>query len=168
MNINIELHKIVETLSKLKYKYFTLFIAFICSFNLWFLTIYFFKNDFYINHGLIITLLTTLALTVSWCLLTGISVPKYFLWYMLSMNISLDNNDNSNEENKIIDLFVFSEIILLHSFFAYLTYIFHWGFFCFISIAFWFSVIQFFVIDYLAKSALYDFLKSNNDKTKSN
>jgi len=134
MKVNIDVHRVLEIIAKMKFKYMTLFIAFVSSFNLWFLSIYFFNPDFLLKHGLVISLLTTFALTISWCLITGISIPKYFALYMLTMNIETDDNES---ENKIIDLFVFAEIILLHSFFAYITYILKFDFVVFLSVAFY-------------------------------
>jgi hypothetical protein len=163
MKINIDVHKVLEIIAKMKFKYLTLFIAFVSSFNLWFLSIYFFNHDFLLKNGLLISLLTTFALTISWCLITGISIPKYFAWYMLSMKIPIENDESGN---KIIDLFVFAEIIILHSFFAYITYIFHLSFVIFLSVAFWLSFVQYFVIDWLAKNALQKFLEENNENPK--
>ncbi len=168
MKIILNVHKTLETLSKIKNPYLTLTIAFICSFNLWFLSIYFFNPSFLTIHGLTITLLTTFALTISWCLITGISVPKYFVWFLLSMKVPIDEMEDDNEFDKIINLFILSEIIILHSFFAYISYMFHLNFVWFLSISFWFAVIQYFVIDILVKLAYGKTLKPNKEEIQKN
>jgi hypothetical protein len=74
----ISIGKAIEVFSKIKIPHLTLFVAFVSSFNLWFLSIYFFKNDLLQIHGLVITLLVALAFTTAWFLITALYMPKYF------------------------------------------------------------------------------------------
>ena len=160
MKIIFNFHKTLEILSKVKIPYLTLLIAFISSFNLWFLCIYFFLPNFLTTHGFTITLLTTYGLTISWCLITSICVPKNFINYMLETNPESLNEINNKESKYILTLYVFSEIILLHSFFIYLEYLFRFPFYVFISITFWFAVVQFLWVDYSVKKAYEKYLTS--------
>lgn len=63
MGTNIDL-SIDKVISQLKAHIALYFIGFVGSFNLWFLTIYFVQSDFIAVHGLVITLLTTFAITL--------------------------------------------------------------------------------------------------------
>ncbi len=124
MNINFNTHETLKVLSKIKIPYLISFLAFISSFNLWFLSIYFYNNELIQKHGLWIALLVTFALTISWCLISSIIVPKYFILVFTERNT--DFTDSTLAEGKsIINTYIFFEIIVLHSFFLYLEYLFN-------------------------------------------
>jgi hypothetical protein len=150
MRININLHKTLEVLSKTNMSYLTILLAFASSFNLWFLSIYFFNNGFIVNHGLLITLLTTFALTVSWCLLVWITVVKFETW--IDLNSSIEVDENSPESSKLrISLFMFAEIILAQSLVLYFEYLFRWNFQTLVSVQFLLVGIQFLFLDIFLK-----------------
>ena len=155
MNIQINFHKIIEALIKIKFPYFTLFIAFICSFNLWFLSVYFFYHNIFVNQGLIITLLITFALTTSWCLITGITVPKFLILYFMSLKLDI-NDEILTENQSLINLFIFFEIIVAHSFFIYLQWLCNFKFAIFISITFWTSFLIYMIVDFVLKKKISD------------
>jgi len=159
MTINFNLHKTLEVLSKIKLPILTLVFAFISSLNLWFLSFYFFNNTFLIHHGLVITMLTTTALTTTWCLIVGISVPKFMILFELKATGDISDDKDSSGSNLIVNLFVFLEIIILHCLFLYLEYIFHWDFKILLSIIFFFSVAQFFLIDAFLKNAYVEYVE---------
>ncbi len=163
MAIKFNIHKTLEILSKIKVEYFVLFLSFISSFNLWFLCIYFFKPDFISIYGIYITLMVAFSLSVAWCLLCGITVPKSIILYCLSADIK--EIDEVLENKSLINVFIFSEIILMHSLFAYLTYLFHWSFFVFVTVSFFVSIVIYFVVDILTR---LEFEKSYNKGQKSN
>jgi hypothetical protein len=159
---SISVHKTLRILfEKIKIPELTIVIAFISSFNLWFLTLYFFKFELIQTHGLLIALLVTFGLTISWCLISGIVVPKYIIWFFL-VTTPESVNDFNNENNRgTINLFVFVEIILLHSFFLYIQYMLRLSFGLYLSIQFWVAVIQYLVMDFSVKFAYEKFLKTS-------
>jgi len=166
MNINLNLHKTLEILGKIKMPFFTLFLAFISSFNLWFLSIYFFNHQLFTIHGLVIVLLITFALTTAWCLLIGISVPKYMIWFMLKSNPESIDIPDTESDKTLMNLFVFFEIILVHGFILYLEYLFRWAFPVLISVLFWIGFLQFLVIDILVKSAFFEYQETKKQDNK--
>ena len=142
MDFKIETHKLVKELLKIKLSSLIILIAFVSSFNLWFLSLYFFKPDFIEIHGLIITLLTTFALTTTWFITSIITVPKSIL---LSIIITFDNidviteefnNGEEESEKKLVNTFVFANTIILHAFFVCLTYFFNINFNWYVGISF--------------------------------
>jgi hypothetical protein len=141
----ISIGKAIEVLAKIKIPYLTLFLAFLSSFNLWFLSIYFFKNDLLQTHGLIITLLVTLALTTSWFLITALYMPKYFLLMQWGMGIDAGDEDINNN-SFVINVHIFLEVIFMHLIFLYLAYLFKWSFFILITVQFVFAVLLYFII----------------------
>jgi len=148
MNIDLTLHKTIESLNKMKTSYLTLFLAFISSFNFWFLSIYFFKHSFIEHHGIVIALMTTFVFTITWNLISFVTIPKDFLLVCYVMKEYETMNDVNNQTIKV---FIFSEIIVLHAIFAYLTYICHWHFLTFITVAFLTNGIKYFLTDILLK-----------------
>ncbi|MFA6572506.1 MAG: hypothetical protein WCT77_14855 [Bacteroidota bacterium] len=166
--INLNLHKILEAISKIKIPILTILIAVICSFNLWFLTIFFFKNNILLTYGLTITLLISFAFTIAWCLITGITAQKFYLLNILILDpksLTSEDNENDDIDNIAISFTVFAEIILLHSFFIYLAYCFSWNFLILISVMFWFSVLQFLIVDVSLKIAYSIYLKKEQENS---
>lgn len=135
MVINFNSDKAIEALSKIKIPYLTLFLAFISSYNLWFLSIYFFKNSFIENHGLILTLLFTLALTTCWFLITAMYIPKFFILILWDLGVDASDDDIS-KNSFIINSHIFFEVIFMHCIFLYCAYFFKWSFFNLITIQF--------------------------------
>ena len=162
MDFNLNLHKTIESLLKIKLPQLTIFLAFISSFNLWFLSIYFFKHDLISHHGYIITLLVTLALTTSWCLIIGIAVPKFMIWLIIISCPDELEEEETQSSKLMMNLFVFFEIILVHGFFIWIQYLVQWKFFLFLSVVFVFAMVQFLIIDSLVKSAFLKHQKSKN------
>ena len=80
MGTNIDL-SIDKVISQLKAHIALYFIGFVGSFNLWFLTIYFVQSDFIAVHGLIITLLTTFAITLVWCSVIIVTAIKELILF---------------------------------------------------------------------------------------
>lgn len=165
MAVILNIHKTIEQLGKIKISYITLLFSFICSFNLWFLAIYFFKNELIVNHGLIITLLTTFAFTISWCLIIGISVPKFIILMLLTFDSKALDDFGNDESKNFTNLFVFLETILVHSLFLYLQYIFKFSFVQYFSIQFFFAILQYLVVDVFVK---YAYEKAKKKEKESN
>ncbi len=161
MKINFNLHQTITALSKIKIPYLTAFIAFVSSFNFWFLTIYFFNPNFLTAHGLTITLMTTFALTITWYLFAAITIPKDFLLYCFSSD-NLELIDGM-EDKALINLFVFAETIIFHSLFFYLGYCFHWTLFVLISVAFLTTGLKYQVTDFLLKFSFDRHKKKSNN-----
>jgi hypothetical protein len=163
MAFNLNFHKTIDSLLKIKLPQLTIFLAFISSFNLWFLSIYFFKHDLIVNDGYIITLLITLAFTTSWCIIIGMTVPKYMIWFFLINCPEVLEKEGTESSKSKLNFFVFAEIILINGIFIWLQFIFHWAFFIFITILFLFAGLQFLVFDSLVKSAFLKHMETKNE-----
>jgi len=108
------LKDLLQSLAFIKFSTLHILLAFVSSFVLWFLTIYFFKYDLLVNHGLIITLLVVFSLTIAWCLINFISLSHgYFVGQKRENPKSeIDLSDEGYKSAKNIS--IFSEIIFLH------------------------------------------------------
>ena len=157
MKIDLKLHKTIKGLNKIKMSSLTLFFAFISSFNFWFLSIFFFSKNFFIEHGIIITLMTTFVFTISWCLIAIITVPKDFLLFSFVVD-DLSGVDALDNNNNMVNIFIFSEIILLHCFFSYLAYMCSMSFCVFFSTAFITNVFKYLLTDFSLKKEYVKFL----------
>jgi Na+-transporting NADH:ubiquinone oxidoreductase subunit NqrE len=162
MKVNLNLDKVVVALTKIKIPYLTVFIAFVSSFNFWFLSIYFFKHDHLTTHGLTITLMTAFALTITWYLICAITVPKDYLLYCFSSgNVELIDG---MDDKSFINLFVFAETIIIHSLFLYLTYCFHWTFFVSVSVSFLTVGAKYLLTDIFLRVAYDKYKKGEQEK----
>lgn len=158
--VEIKLDQAFEAISKIKIPYLTIFLAFISSYVLWFLSIYFFKPDFIVKHGLVITLVSTYALTTPWILISMLYVPKEMTWYVVKQKAKFPDSFNFLiTERSIVNLYIFANAILIHGFIIYVSYIFHLSFFTIVSIVFWMAIIGYFIIDI---SLRRDFERQNN------
>jgi len=115
--IKLSVGKFFETLAKIKLSVWQVIFALLCSFNLWFLTFYFFKPTLLENHGLNITLMTTLAITVPWYLISFITTL-----YAVSLT-NPENFDLNNEgTKKSIGITALSDTIIVHGGFLVIEY----------------------------------------------
>lgn len=141
MNISLSVHKFIEALHHTKISSWQIFFAFVCSLNLWFLNIYFFHPQLYLNEGITITLLTSLALAVPWCIVCLITVQYAFRiqHYQQYPNEAFEITENSRRAMNISFL---SETLLLHSIFLWLEYLTGWGMISLLPVQFLLIILQ--------------------------
>lgn len=157
MNIDFNLHKIIEALNKTKNSFFTVLATFLSSYNLWYLSIYFFNPTFIQKNGTIITLMTTFSLSICWYLISIITIPKEYI--LISSITEEFDKIELDTENKTFKLFIFAEIIMVQSFFNFLVYIFNWNFLTLIYLSFSFLVLKYLVVEYYLKKEYFAFVK---------
>lgn len=105
MEINFNVAETLSALFKTPPAIFLAFLAFVSSFNTWFLSIYFFAPHFIPSHGLTIALLVAFGFTVPWLLLSYFIVEG-FIFKSLKANQekekanskSLDSKQKANTE----------------------------------------------------------------------
>ncbi len=159
MSISLDPNKSLEILSKIKIHNITLIIAFISSFNLWFLSIYFFQNDFFYNHEILIIILSTLALTTIWTILHGMSILRSILSSVKKIsNVDITNLD-INEVLPIVNTFILIRVVLSHSVFIIITYLFNLTFFTLLILSFGFSALYYLITHISAIITFKDYLK---------
>ncbi|MDI1316914.1 hypothetical protein [Flavobacterium sp.] len=162
MNIDFNLHKIIGALNQTKVSFFTVLITFLSSYNLWYLSIYFFNPTFIIKNGTIITLMTTFSLTICWYLISIITIPKEYI-LVSSITEEFDKIE-LDMDNKTFKLFTFAEIIMVQSFFNFLVYIFNWNFLTLISISFSLLAVKYIFVEIFLKKEYFAYKKRQNNE----
>jgi hypothetical protein len=152
MKVKLNIDKIISEVNKIKIPYITNVIAFLSSFNFWYLNLYFFKPYFLEKHGIIITLMTTFSITIAWFLINTISSFKDAIYTSYKMGIN-KNIEEILVNRKSITLLIFFNIILTHSLFFYFAYIFELKFIVFISLIFAFISLKYLLVDSLLNRA---------------
>ena len=121
-----QLHKVLEVFERIKSAYYIAVLAFIVSFSMWFLSIYFFSPTIFANHGLAITLLIAFVLANVWCYLMGSFAMMCVS--IITLNYGGSTNDELSTSNTPIFIFAYASIVSLQSLFLYLQYDLQWHF----------------------------------------
>ncbi|WBX78343.1 hypothetical protein PG911_08795 [Tenacibaculum ovolyticum] len=154
MNVSLDPNKTLDILSKIKIHYLTLILTFVSSVNLWFLCIYFLNKDL-LNNGIGITLLVSVSLATIWCIL--IAIPTVRNMMISSEKITGKSDDTILDDGiSIINLFILIRVVIVHSVFIFITYIFNFRFkglviSSFIYAAIYYLLIQFAAFDLISK-----------------
>ena len=156
MNIKVEIHKLVKELMNIKASSFIIFVAFVSSFNLWYLSLYFFKPDFIEMYGLITMLQTSFALTMTWFVISVITSPKLIILNLIltlgkDFDLNTENEKDDEDFKKAINISTLANTLITHSSFLFITYILDIPFIWMVAISFGYHFLLYILIDILLK-----------------
>lgn len=158
MNFDLNLDKAIESIIKIKIPHLIIFVCFVISFNLWFLTLFFYHHHLFTTWGLVITLLVTLALTSAWLIITGSTIPKFLFVSYLNIDESLIKTTPSIST---VTFYVLFEVIMVHVLFLYIQYFFRFKLITYLSIQFWFQALLYLYYDFKARNLYREYLKKH-------
>ena len=154
--IKLETHKILKELMTVKTSSYIILIAFISSFNLWYLIIEFFKPDFLETYGLITTLQVSFALSMTWFVISAITTPKLiilnlFIMFGKDFDLEIENEKDEEDFNKAVNKSILANTLISLSTFMFFAYIINLSFIWLITISFGYHLLLFLVVDLILR-----------------
>jgi len=157
--IKLETHKILKELMTVKTSSYIILIAFVSSFNLWYLTLEFLKPDFLEIHGLITTLQVTFALAMTWFVISAITTPKLiilnlFIMFGKDFDLEIENEKDEEDFNKAVNKSILANTLISLSTFMFFAYIIDLSFIWLITISFGYHLLLFVIVDLILRIVL--------------
>ncbi len=167
-DIKLEPHKILKELKGIKTSSYIIGISFISSFNLWYLTLEFLKPDFLEAHGLISMLQLSFALTITWLVISIISIKKMVIFNTIntfgnSKNIEGDNEKEVENITTAINTFILANTLITHSSFLFIAYILNIPFVWLVSLTFTYTLLFYLFYDIALRVKVDKMIKNSEN-----